>query len=68
MTAPFYISNRVIDTIQSLPEDDRIALSTAIVGEMLLGAGPAPELTPIQALAYQIIRRYVKQDTRKVVG
>lgn len=65
MTSPFFISNRVINTIQSLPEDDRIALSVALVGEMLLGADASCELTPIQALAYQIIRSYVEQDTRK---
>lgn len=64
MTAPFFVSNRVINTIQSLPEEDRIALSAALVGEMILGGEASTELTPIQALAYQIIRRYVKQDTR----
>ena len=66
MTAPIFISPRVLNTINSLPMEDRIAVATAITGEMLLGGDASGELTPMQQLVYTIIRQYVRHDTNTV--
>lgn len=63
MTAPIFISPRVINTINSLPETDRKAIAEAITGELILGNASA-DLTPMQSLVFAIIRRYVDHDTR----
>ena len=67
MTAPIFISPRVLNTINSLPMEDRIAVATAITGEMLLGGDASGELTPMQQLVYTIIRQYVRHDTNTVM-
>lgn len=66
MNSAIYISPRVINTINSLPEDDRIAVASAIAGELILGSQASGHLTPMQTLAYTIIRSYVKNDTYRV--
>lgn len=67
MTSPIFISPRVLNTINSLPMEDRIAVATAITGEMLLGGDASGELTPMQQLVYTIIRSYVRHDTNTVM-
>ena len=61
MTAPIFISPRVLNTINSLPMEDRIAVATAITGDA------SGELTPMQQLVYTIIRQYVRHDTNTVM-
>lgn len=68
MNTPFFISPRVIEVINSLPENDRIALASAIAGELLLGANASPSLTPLQNLAYRIIRDNVRRDTNRIMS
>lgn len=68
MNTPFFISPRVIEVINSLPETDRIALASAIAGELLLGGNAEASLTPLQNLAYRIIRDNVRRDTSRVMS
>lgn len=63
MNQAVYFSPRVISTIQSLPEDERSAISSALASEFLLGIEPAEDaLTPFQTLLYTMIRSYVERD------
>lgn len=61
----FVISSNVINTINALPVEERLAITTALAAEMILGADPHGQLTPIQEVLYTMIRRYVTQDTRR---
>ena len=65
MATPFMISNKVINTIQSLPSDDQAIISAAIVNEMILGRDPRETLTPAQMIVYTFIRFNIAQDTRR---
>lgn len=66
MTSPIFISPRVLDTINSLPDTDRKAIAGAIAGELILGSDATSELTPMQSLVFAIIRQYVTHDTNNL--
>ncbi|MBR5551956.1 MAG: hypothetical protein IKV83_08580 [Muribaculaceae bacterium] len=57
------ISPRVINTINSLPEDERIAVVSAFVGDMIMGVRVEDSLTPIQTMLYAVIKSYVQRDS-----
>lgn len=61
----FVISTHVINTINALPTDERVAITTALAAEMILGENPKGMLTPMQQLLYTMIRRYVAQDSAR---
>ncbi|MDE6378109.1 MAG: hypothetical protein K2K72_05130 [Duncaniella sp.] len=65
MAHSFYISPRVIDTVSSLPEADRLAISAALSCEFLLGGDPYELLTPVQGMLYAMIHHYGEQDTER---
>ncbi len=65
MNEAILITPHVIDTIKSLPSEERIAIATALTGELILGRDPSKNLSPLQEMIYSIIRFYVKQDTMK---
>jgi hypothetical protein len=67
MATPFVISSRVIDTVNSLPPEDRISISNALSAEFILGNDPSESLTPMQNMLYAMIRFYVVQDTERSV-
>lgn len=66
MKTALVITPRVIQTINSLPEEERLAVATAFVGEMVLGADINEQLTPMQAVIFSIIKSYVKSDCAKL--
>lgn len=66
MNSAIYLSPRVINTINALPENDRIAVASAIAGELILGDRASGHLTPMQTLAFTIIRSYVMSDTNRL--
>lgn len=68
MANSFFISVRVIDTVNSLPVSDRLPISNALTTEFLLGGDPNEGLTPIQAMLYAMIRHYVVQDTERNIN
>lgn len=63
MSKTFVISDDVINTINSLPEDDRIAMSAAIVGEMICGRNVEKNLNSMQRIILSIIRASVRRST-----
>ncbi len=63
MNRAFYISQHVIDTINSLPIDERVSISSAIIGELILGESAKEHLSPTEVMLYSVIRRYIEQDT-----
>ena len=50
------ISPHVINTINSLPEEEKVAVATAFVSEMIMGVDPENALSPLQAMLYGIIK------------
>lgn len=64
----FFISSRVINTINALPEEERLSIASAIAGEMLLGASVANKLSPEQLMIYTIIKDYIRRDSFRVTG
>lgn len=66
MNIHIILSPRVINTINSLPDADRIAVANALTGEFILGTGTPADLTPLQTLAMAVIRQYVRHDSAKL--
>lgn len=63
MNQSIVISPRVISTIQALPYDDRIAVVSALAGELILGQNPGANLSPMETMLYQMILSYVRHDS-----
>lgn len=63
MEATVTITPRVINTITSLPAEDRDAITTALARELILGQEVDSLLSPMQAIVYAIVKHYVKQDS-----
>ncbi|MDE6448785.1 MAG: hypothetical protein K2L41_01735 [Muribaculaceae bacterium] len=63
MSKTFVISDDVINTINSLSEDDRISISAAIAGELICGQKADATLTSMQRIIFSIIRNSVKRST-----
>lgn len=59
------ITPHVINTINSLPNEERTAIANTLAAELILGEKPEDSLSPMQEMIYSIIRFYVKQDTIK---
>lgn len=66
MNTPVFFSQRVLNTINALPDSDRQAIAHAITGEFILGAESAISLTPLQSLVFAIVRQYVEHDTHHI--
>lgn len=63
MSKTFVISDDVINTINSLNEEDRISISAAIAGELICGQKADNALTSMQRIIFSIIRNSVKRST-----
>lgn len=68
MNDSLVISQHVVNTIQSLPQEERVVISNALVSEFILGENPESVLTPFQAMLYSVVRYYVKKDNAKSVS
>lgn len=66
MNQSVYFSPRVLDTINSLPMDDRSTMAAALTSEFILGVDVADSLNGIQKMVYSILRHYVQQDMRRI--
>lgn len=68
MGTTFVISPRVINTINSLPVEERLAVTSALAAELILGAESAGDasLTPMQEVIYSMIKMYVRRDTERM--
>lgn len=67
MNRSFLISQRVIDTINSLSETYRVNVSSALIGELILGEPSRGNLTGEEALLFDIIRDMVARDSVRVL-
>lgn len=65
MNKAIVITPTVINTLRSLPYEERLSVAAALCGEMLLGEGECPELAPEESMIYQILRFYVNQASAR---
>jgi len=63
MSKTIVISDDVINTINSLCEEDRITMSAALAGELICGQSIENNLTSMQRIIFSIIRSSVKRST-----
>ncbi len=66
MNNSILISPRVIDTIKSLPTEEREAIASALAAELILGKDPDDSLNSFQSVLYSMVRFYVKHDTERM--
>lgn len=65
MNRAIVITSNVINTLRSLPYEERLNVASALAGEMLLGTGPCNDLAPDEDLIYQILRCYVNRASER---
>ena len=65
MNQTIVITPNVLNTLRSLPYEERMSVASALAGEMLLGAGPCNDLSPEESMIYQILRFYVNQASAR---
>jgi hypothetical protein len=65
MATSIVLSQSVISTIQSLPEQERLSIAAAIAGEMILGSDVRHDLTPYESILYTMISDSVARDSAK---
>ncbi len=65
METTYVITPHVINTINSLPVEERIAITAALAGEIILGTESTSTLTPVQEIIFSMIRQYVRRDTER---
>jgi hypothetical protein len=63
MNQSIVLTPHVLNTINSLPKEERIAIASALAGEMILGTSIEGALTAEQTMLYAIIRDYIKRDS-----
>ena len=68
MSKTIVISDDVINTINSLNEEDRIMMSAAIAGELICGQSVEQNLNSMQRIIFSIIRNSVKRSTASYVS
>jgi hypothetical protein len=64
-TTSIVLSPSVISTIQSLPQNERVAIAAAIAGEMILGSDVRHDLTPFENMLYTMISDNVERDSAR---
>lgn len=65
LNRPIVITSNVINTLRSLPYEERMNVASALAGEMLLGTGPCDNLAPEEDMVYQILRCYVNRASER---
>lgn len=66
MSTGFVITPNVLNTINSLPEQERLSIVCTLAGEMLLGVKREEGLSPMEKVIYAIIRQYIQRDTERI--
>lgn len=62
MTQLPFVSERVLDRINTLPEKDREIISEALTCEFVNGEDPIAKLPPLIATVYTFIRFFVRRE------
>lgn len=65
MNSNIVLSRYVINTINSLPEEERVSIASALAGEMILGARLTNELNPQEEMIYYVIRNFIMRDSHE---
>ncbi len=65
MNSNIVLSRYVINTINSLPEEERLSIASALAGEMILGAKLTNELNPQEEMIYSVIRNFIMHDSHE---
>lgn len=65
MAASVLISQNVIKTIQSLPEEERCTIVSAIAAELILGHDVRDSLSPFENLIFTMISNNVQRDSAR---
>ena len=65
MKSNIVLSRYVINTINSLPENERLSIASALAGEMILGAKLTNELNPQEEMIYSVIRNFIMRDSHE---
>ena len=68
MRTSIVITPHVINTINSLPMEERLAVTAALAGEMILGGKAQKDLTPMQEMIFSLIKSYVKRDSERAAA
>lgn len=58
-------SNKVIETLMSLPEDERLSVTHALVGRMLLGNENVDALSPMEKIIYSMLSINIRRDSAR---
>lgn len=66
MNSSVIFSERVLNTINSLPEEEKLAVVSAVSCEFLLGVPTDTRLTPVQQLLFAVIKNYILRDNGKL--
>jgi len=66
MNQSILITPRVLQAINALPMDERVAVVSAIAGEMFLGHAPGSALSPMETIIYSMIRSYIQHDSQRL--
>ena len=67
MGTSIVITPHVINTINSLPMEERLAVTAALAGEMILGGKAEKDLTPMQEMIFSLIKSYVNVSSTKII-
>lgn len=65
MNQAIVITPHVLNALRSLPYEERMSVTSALAGEMLLGAGQCTNLKPVEEMIYSILRFYVQQASTR---
>lgn len=68
MDTTIVITSNVINTINALPIEERLAITAALASELILGKESASSLTPVQAMVYSMIKDYVNRDSERCIN
>lgn len=66
MNSSVIFSERVLNTINSLPEEEKLAVVSAVSCEFILGVPMEKGLTPVQQLLFTVIKNYILRDNGKM--
>ncbi len=66
MNQSIVLTPHVINTINALPTEERVAIAGAIAGEIILGASVRDDLTPQQSMLYAVIKDYIRRDSARM--
>lgn len=65
MNRTIVLPANVLDTLRALPYNERVAVASALAGDVLLGLETHVGLAPVEDMIYSILRFYVRQASER---